>query len=132
MTTGLLPGEIGRPALPADRPPRVAEIVASAHDLLEHEGPESLSMRRLASEVGMRAPSLYKHFSSKAAVELALVEDALLDVMFDIPERADIRKCIITEETIRRSRPPLLLTQAQLDKGVDETNYDAVIEGASA
>jgi AcrR family transcriptional regulator len=80
MTTGLLPGEIGRPALPADRPPRVAEIVASAHDLLEHEGPESLSMRRLASEVGMRAPSLYKHFSSKAAVELALVEDALLEI----------------------------------------------------
>jgi AcrR family transcriptional regulator len=28
----------------------------------------------------MRAPSLYKHFSSKAAVELALVEDALLEI----------------------------------------------------
>ena len=60
--------------------PAFAEIVTSAHDLLEHEGPESLSMRRLASEVGMRAPSLYKHFSSKAAVELALVEDALLEI----------------------------------------------------
>jgi AcrR family transcriptional regulator len=75
----LLPGEIGRPALPADRAPRVAEIVAAAHDLLEHEGPESLSMRRLAAQVGIRAPSLYKHFSSKAAVELALIEDALLE-----------------------------------------------------
>jgi AcrR family transcriptional regulator len=80
MTDGeLLPGEIGRPAPPAARVPRVAEIVAAAHDLLEHEGPEALSMRRLAGQVGIRAPSLYKHFCSKAAVELALIEDALLE-----------------------------------------------------
>ncbi|MEO7664662.1 MAG: ATP-dependent Clp protease ATP-binding subunit ClpX, partial [Candidatus Limnocylindrales bacterium] len=31
----------------------------------------------------------------------SIVEEALLEVMFDIPERTDIRKCIITEETIR-------------------------------
>ena len=62
----------------------------------------------------------------------SIVEEALLDVMFDIPERADIRKCIITEETIRGRRPPLLLTQAQVDEGVDETNYRSLVEGASA
>jgi ATP-dependent Clp protease ATP-binding subunit ClpX len=62
----------------------------------------------------------------------SIVEEALLDVMFDIPERADIRKCIITEETIRGGRPPLLLTQAQVDEGVDETNYRSLVEGASA
>src|SRR5207344_3323830 len=31
----------------------------------------------------------------------SIVEEALLEVMFDIPERTDVRKCIITEETIR-------------------------------
>lgn len=31
-------------------------------------------MRRLGEEVGIRAPSLYKHFPDKAAVELALIE----------------------------------------------------------
>ena len=31
----------------------------------------------------------------------SIVEEALLDVMYDIPERTDVRKCIITEETIR-------------------------------
>ena len=31
----------------------------------------------------------------------SIVEESLLDVMYDIPERTDIRKCIITEETIR-------------------------------
>jgi ATP-dependent protease Clp ATPase subunit len=43
--------------------------------------------------------------------------------MFDIPERTEIRKCIITEETIRGGRLPLLLTKTEVDKGVDETNY---------
>src|SRR6266567_863750 len=53
----------------------------------------------------------------------SIVEEALLEVMYDIPERADVRKCIITEETIRDGRLPLLLTKTEVDKGVDETNY---------
>ena len=40
----------------------------------------------------------------------SIVEESLLDVMYDIPERSDVRKCIITEETIRDGRTPLLLT----------------------
>ena len=72
----------------------------------------------------------------EAAAELALnrrtgaralrsiVEESLLEVMFDIPERTDVRKCIITEETIRSGRAPLLLTKAEIDRGVDETNYE--------
>ena len=44
--------------------------------------------------------------------------------MYDIPERTDIRKCIITEETIRSGRLPLLLTKTEIDEGVDETNYE--------
>jgi len=76
----LLPGEIGPPAPPRPRSPRAAAIVAAAHHLLEDEGPQALSMRRLADEVGMQAPSLYKHFSGKAALERALVEDALADI----------------------------------------------------
>jgi ATP-dependent Clp protease ATP-binding subunit ClpX len=55
----------------------------------------------------------------------SIVEEALLEVMYDIPERTDVRKCIITEETIREGRVPLLLTKAEVDKGVDETNYES-------
>jgi len=80
----------------------------------------------------------------EAAAELALgrktgaralrsiVEESLLEVMFDIPERTDVRKCIITEETIRHGRAPLLLTKAELDRGVDENNYSELIERPSA
>ena len=64
----------------------------------------------------------------------SIVEEALLEVMFDIPERTDVRKCIITEETIRQGRSPLLLTKSDVDKGVDETNYLEWLseQGASA
>ncbi len=64
----------------------------------------------------------------------SILEEALLDVMFDIPERSDIRKCIVTEETIRDRRAPLLLTKSDVDKGVDETNYESWLaeQGASA
>jgi len=54
----------------------------------------------------------------------SIVEEALLEVMFDIPERTDVRKCIITAETIRDGRLPLLLTKSDVEKGVDETNYE--------
>ena len=37
--------------------------------------------------------------------------------MYDIPERTDVRKCIITEETIREGRLPLLLTKTEVDEG---------------
>src|SRR6185436_10976140 len=76
----------------------------------------------------------------EAAAELALsrktgaralrsiIEESLLDVMYDIPERTDVRRCIITEEVIREGRQPLLLTKAQVDRGVDETNYEGLLE----
>ena len=79
----------------------------------------------------------------EAAAELALnrktgaralrsiIEESLLEVMFDIPERTDVRKCIITEETIRHGRAPLLLTKAEVERGVDETNYE-LLERPSA
>ena len=64
----------------------------------------------------------------------SIVEEALLEVMYDIPERAEVRKCIITEETIRSGRLPLLLTKTEMEKGVDETNYEEWLaeQGATA
>ncbi|MFF1498430.1 TetR/AcrR family transcriptional regulator [Streptomyces sp. NPDC058316] len=46
--------------------------MAAARELLDAEGPDALSMRRIAERVGIRAPSLYKHFPDKAAVEAGL------------------------------------------------------------
>jgi AcrR family transcriptional regulator len=53
--------------------PRALEIVAVALELLEAEGPDGLSMRRLAERLGIRAPSIYKHFPDKQALEAAII-----------------------------------------------------------
>ena len=53
--------------------PRARQIVAVARELLEEEGPEALTMRRLGARLGIRASSLYKHLPSKAALEAAII-----------------------------------------------------------
>ncbi|HEX2222320.1 MAG TPA: ATP-dependent Clp protease ATP-binding subunit ClpX, partial [Candidatus Limnocylindria bacterium] len=42
-----------------------------------------------------------------------IVEEALLEVMYDIPERTDIKKVVITAETIEHGHPPMLLTETE-------------------
>jgi AcrR family transcriptional regulator len=56
---------------------RRLEIVAAARGILEEQGEEALTMRRLADALGMRAPSLYKHFPDKAALEVELMQIGL-------------------------------------------------------
>jgi AcrR family transcriptional regulator len=53
--------------------PRAWEIVTVARQLLEEEGLDSFSMRRLADRLGVRAPVIYKHFASKGALVAALI-----------------------------------------------------------
>src|SRR3546814_3399518 len=76
------PSSSDGPARPAStqRSPRVVQVVATARQLLESEGRDGLTMRRLAEEIGIKAPSLYKHLPDKAALEAALVEEALAEV----------------------------------------------------
>ena len=61
-------GEVG-----ARLTPRRREIVAAARQILERDGESALTMRRLAGSLGIKAPSLYKHFPDKETLELELV-----------------------------------------------------------
>jgi ATP-dependent Clp protease ATP-binding subunit ClpX len=42
-----------------------------------------------------------------------IIEEALLDVMYDIPERSDVKKVVITAETIEHGQPPMLVTETE-------------------
>jgi AcrR family transcriptional regulator len=68
------------PVEPMALSPRARAIVSAARQILEREGADGLTMRRLADAVGIRAPSLYKHFPDKAAVEIALIDDGFAEV----------------------------------------------------
>jgi len=41
-----------------------------------------------------------------------VLEDCLLDVMYEIPSRGDVKKCVVDAEAIRGHRRPLLLTRS--------------------
>ena len=41
-----------------------------------------------------------------------IVEAALMDVMFELPSRDDVVKCVVTRETIEKGLPPTLVTEA--------------------
>ena len=55
---------------------RREQAVAAALDLLR-EGEAAVTMRAIAERVGVKAPSLYKHFPDKADLETALVAEGL-------------------------------------------------------
>jgi AcrR family transcriptional regulator len=76
----LLAGELPRPSVAARLTPRATEIVGVCRRLLEQDGRDAVTMRRVADELGIQAPSLYKHFPNKAALELAIIEDALTEM----------------------------------------------------
>jgi AcrR family transcriptional regulator len=59
------------------RSARAEEVVAAARRLLEEEGAGALTMRRLAEQLGIKAPSLYKHLPDKAALEAAIIATGL-------------------------------------------------------
>jgi ATP-dependent Clp protease ATP-binding subunit ClpX len=41
-----------------------------------------------------------------------IIEETLLDVMYEVPSRSDVVKCVVNGDTIRRKVRPILLTQA--------------------
>lgn len=69
----------GTPELLAHLTPRAREIVVAARALVEESGPAALTMRALADSLGIKAPSLYKHFPDKSAVEAEVIAIGLLE-----------------------------------------------------
>ena len=39
----------------------------------------------------------------------SIVEDFMLDIMYELPNRKDVEKCIITKDVIERSKEPIYL-----------------------
>jgi AcrR family transcriptional regulator len=55
-------------------------LIATARELLEREGMEAISMRRLAQELAVQASSLYHHFADKSALLRAVAEQGLREL----------------------------------------------------
>lgn len=62
------------------RPSRVDDVVAAARRVLDRDGPQGLTMRSVADELRIKAPSLYKHVAGKAAIEVELIAATLAEI----------------------------------------------------
>ncbi len=89
---------------------RRTQIVGAARDLLEEAGPDGLTMRALATRLGIRAPSLYKHVEAKEDLEVLLIADALREqggamhqAVDALPARAPRRRVLTTLGLVYRS-----------------------------
>ncbi|QUQ66665.1 TetR/AcrR family transcriptional regulator [Kutzneria sp. CA-103260] len=63
-------------------------IVDTALDILDREGMAALSMRRIATELGTGAASLYAHVSNKEELQELLLERVLSQVPHETPDPA--------------------------------------------
>jgi ATP-dependent Clp protease ATP-binding subunit ClpX len=125
---GLIPEFIGRlpvivPLDPLDESDLVAVLVEPKNSLVrqyqrifEMDGVELVftdeALRAIARETMTR--------NTGARGLRTVIEETMLDIMYEIPSRGDVRRCLVTEEAVLRRQGPLLLTASDLQAQVME------------
>lgn len=103
---------MGRPRAGQERLSR-ERILEAALRLVDKEGMEALSMRRLGAELGVDPMSIYRHMPDKEAVVSGLVEEVFSEMRLTPPEGTDWRErvCAWAEAYVElaRSHPNLVL-----------------------
>jgi ATP-dependent Clp protease ATP-binding subunit ClpX len=46
----------------------------------------------------------------------SIIEEVLLEVQFELPSRRDVKKCVVTRETVEKGLTPTLVTEAVPDE----------------
>jgi len=118
-------------------PPRTSReaIVAAGRAILAHEGMTGLTMQRVGAEVGVRAPSLYKHVPSRSALIRLVAEDVVGEVRGLLEGAAttgdpgeDLRGLAVTLREFARRDPhgfDLLFTPLPADAAPDISTFAA-------
>ena len=61
-----------------------------------------------------------------------VLEDTLLDVMYEVPSRSDVEKCIVSGDTILNRRRPLLVTSSGQEIAPEDEDSIERLKGVSA
>ncbi len=64
-------------------------ILETALEILERDGPDALSMRNLADALEIKAPSLYRHYADRAALERAIVDAGTRELHERVKQKLD-------------------------------------------
>ncbi|UUY02995.1 ATP-dependent Clp protease ATP-binding subunit ClpX [Svornostia abyssi] len=55
----------------------------------------------------------------------SIIEEILLEVQFELPSRRDVKKCVVTKETVDKGHPPTLVTAAVADDADGEQQAES-------
>jgi TetR/AcrR family tetracycline transcriptional repressor len=86
----------GAPELDRDR------LIAASFAVLEQEGLEGLSMRRVAAHLGVQAPAIYWHVDDKAALLGIMARDIYAAAYAAAPDAQDWREWLLQFGTALR------------------------------
>jgi AcrR family transcriptional regulator len=98
------PGKVRRPRRPRSATPLTrARIVATALALVDREGLQGLSMRRLGAELGVDPMAVYHHLPNKDALLDALVEAVMgeIDLSRDDPAESPEERVLCAARAYR-------------------------------
>jgi ATP-dependent Clp protease ATP-binding subunit ClpX len=72
------------------------------------------------------------HHKTGARGLRTVLEDTLLDVMYEVPSRSDVQKCIVSAETIRLRQRPLMVTSSGQEIAPEDDMSFENLKNASA
>lgn len=119
---GLIPEFIGRlpiivPLEPLDESDLVAVLVEPKNSLVrqyqrifELDGVELVFTNEALWAIAREA--MTRHTGARGL--RTVIEEVMLDIMYEVPSREDVRRCLVTEEAVLRRQGPLLLTSSDL------------------
>ena len=113
---GRLPVVLGDPPAHARRPghdpDRAAQRARQAVPALLPVRRDRAGLRRRLAR-GDRRQALDRETGARGL--RSILEETLLDVQFELPSRRDVKKCVVTKETIEKGLKPTLVTEAVAD-----------------
>jgi AcrR family transcriptional regulator len=123
----------------------VEEILKSAVHLVEHGDADGLSLRGVAAHLGVKAPSLYRYFPDKQALEVAVAEVIMNAMLLEfraasaatLPE-ARFRRIVTVYLRFARERFPLyefVIQHSHPERyasGAGKAVWDLMVDAASA
>src|SRR6266545_4462284 len=120
LTYGLIPEFVGRiPVMVALQSLDKAELVkiltepknALARQFAEFFSLDNVELVLTEDALEAAAEEALRHKTGARGLRTVL-EECLLDVMYEIPSRGDVKKCVVDADAIRGLRRPLLLTRS--------------------
>jgi ATP-dependent Clp protease ATP-binding subunit ClpX len=87
-------------------------LVRQYQKILEMDGVELIVAENALRAIAREA--MNRHTGARGL--RTILEEIMLNIMYEIPSRSDVKRCIVTEETVIKRVEPLLLTAAELKK----------------